>query len=72
MFTDEVQHSKLLKWTHRHYLVKLGDTKTQVIDQLEFHFGYWAIGRFIEWIVLPEVERIFFFREHKIRELLEK
>ena len=63
-FTDEFQQSRGLKWTHRHIFSKVSDT-TRVIDELEFRFGYWLMGRLIEQLVYPKVEQIFCFREKK-------
>ena len=70
-FTDEVQHSRLMKWTHRHYFVKKSDAETRLIDELEFQFGYGLIGLIIERLVLPKIERVFAIREKKIKEILE-
>ncbi len=57
-FSDEVQQSRLLKWTPRHSFNKVSDTETRVIDELEFRFGYWLIGRLIDRLVYPKVEQI--------------
>lgn len=69
---DEVQQSRILKWSHSHYFIKVGDNDTRVIDEVKFHFGYGLIGRIIERVVFPRIKRVFSYREQKIKEILEK
>jgi ligand-binding SRPBCC domain-containing protein len=69
-FTDEVQQSKLLKWSHMHQFVKVGD-KTHLIDEINFKFGYGLVGQIIENIVFPRMKMVFSNRERKIKEILE-
>lgn len=71
-FMDEVQQSRILKWSHSHYFIKVGDNDTRVIDEVKFHFGYGLIGRIIESVVFPRIKRVFSYREQKIKEILEK
>ena len=69
---DEVQESRILKWSHSHYFTKVGDNDTRVIEEVKFHFGYGLIGRVIESVVFPRIKRVFSYREQKIKEILSK
>lgn len=70
-FMDEVQESRLMKWTHLHRFIKDGDQQTRMTDEVRFEFGLGAIGRMIEKIVLPRIISVFSSREQKIKDCLE-
>jgi ligand-binding SRPBCC domain-containing protein len=69
-FTDEVQQSKFLKWSHSHQFTKVGD-KTHLTDEINFQFGYGLVGQITENIVFPRLKMVFSDRERKIKEILE-
>jgi ligand-binding SRPBCC domain-containing protein len=71
-FKDEVQQSRLLKWSHLHCFHKVEDHITLVRDEVEFEFGLGLIGRVIESLVYPRLISVFSHREEVIRTILEK
>jgi ligand-binding SRPBCC domain-containing protein len=62
-YTDEMISGRFKLWQHLHIFNKLGDEKTEVIDQVNFELPYGLIGKLFENYVLKKLETIFSYRE---------
>lgn len=71
-FVDEVQNDRLLRWMHIHRFIPVDNAHTRLIDEVRVEFSFGKIGRIIEWIVLPRLDRIFSYRGKKIKDILEQ
>jgi ligand-binding SRPBCC domain-containing protein len=71
-FKDEVQQSRILKWSHLHSFHQVEDQSTLVRDEVEFEFRLALIGRLIENLVYPRLISVFSHREKAIKEILER
>jgi ligand-binding SRPBCC domain-containing protein len=66
-FVDEQLRGPYRLWRHEHTFHEV-DGGTQIVDHVDYDH---AFGGLVErWLVRPDLERIFSYREQRLRELL--
>lgn len=69
-FVDEQIAGPFKLWVHEHCFESLTDTSTRIRDRVEYALPLEPFGRLAHPIVRSRLDRIFQFREEKVRELL--
>ena len=62
-YVDEMISGRFKVWKHVHRFDKLGDKKTEVIDEIEFELQYGFVGRIFEGYVHRQLEKVFAYRK---------
>lgn len=69
-FIDEQRVGPYAVWHHEHECHDLGDGRTEMIDRVTYVLPFGMLGDLVHpWLVKPQLERIFAFREKAVREL---
>lgn len=68
-FIDEQRVGPYAVWHHEHEFCDLGDGRTEMVDRVTYAMPFGPVGElFHPWLVKPELDRIFAFRERAVRE----
>ena len=70
-YVDEMLTGRFRVWKHTHSFRKLGDGRTEVIDEIEFELHYGWLGRLFEGYVYSQLEKIFAHRKQATMKALE-
>lgn len=69
-FVDEQRTGPFAVWHHEHDFHDLGGGRTEMADRVTYVPPFGPLGELGHpWLVAPELERIFAFRERMVREL---
>lgn len=69
-FIDEQRVGPYAVWHHEHAFHDLGDGRVEMEDRATYVLPFAPLGDLVHpWLVKPQLERIFAFREKAVREL---
>jgi ligand-binding SRPBCC domain-containing protein len=69
-FVDEQRVGPYRMWHHEHHFEDLGDGRVRMTDRVTYALRMrWLMGPVHAWVVRPELEKIFAFREKVVEEL---
>lgn len=68
-FTDRALKSPYRQWIHRHTFTEISENRTRVEDEVKYRLPLEPLGDLFFWMVRRELNRIFDFRETKIKEI---
>lgn len=69
-FIDEQRVGPYAVWHHEHAFHDLGDGRVEMEDRATYVLPFALLGDLVHpWLVKPQLERIFAFREKAVREL---
>lgn len=64
-YTDEMISGRFKIWEHLHKFNKIDNTKTEIIDQIDFQLPYGILGRLFENYVTIVLSKIFEYRKQE-------
>ncbi|MEP6671119.1 MAG: SRPBCC family protein [Chthoniobacter sp.] len=68
-FVDEQRIGPYAIWHHEHFFTALDDGRTEVRDLVHYVLPFGVLGDLVHpWLVAPQLERIFAFREKAVTE----
>ena len=70
-FVDEQESGPFRLWIHEHRFESLSPTSTRIRDEVQYGLPFEPIGRLALPLVRAKLERIFSYREARVRALLE-
>jgi ligand-binding SRPBCC domain-containing protein len=62
-YLDEMITGRFKIWKHLHKFNRIGEKKTQVIDEIDFELPYGYVGKLFENYVLMQLDNIFAHRK---------
>ncbi|MEI9893222.1 MAG: SRPBCC family protein [Chthoniobacter sp.] len=66
-FVDEQRVGPYAIWHHEHFFTALADGRTEVRDLVHYALPFGVLGDLVHsWLVAPQLERIFAFREKAV------
>ncbi|HEY1049141.1 MAG TPA: SRPBCC family protein [Prosthecobacter sp.] len=69
-FVDEQRLGPFAVWHHEHDFHDLGDGRTEMLDHITYVLPFGPLGELAHtWLVKPQLDRIFAYREKTVREL---
>jgi len=69
-FVDEQRIGPYSVWHHEHSFRDLGDGRVEMQDRITYALPFPPFGDLVQpWLVKPQLDRIFSFREKAVREL---
>lgn len=69
-FVDEQRTGPYAVWHHEHDFHTLGDGGTEMVDRITYVLPFGPLGNLVHsWLVQPQLEKIFAFREKAVREI---
>lgn len=71
-YVDEMITGRFKVWKHAHIFRKLGEARTEVIDEINFELHYGFIGKLFEPYVLSQLGKTFAYREKATKSELNK
>jgi ligand-binding SRPBCC domain-containing protein len=69
-FVDEQISGPFAVWIHEHRFEALGDSSTRIRDEVQYTLPFEPIGRIAHPLVRSRLNRIFDYRERRVREIL--
>ncbi len=69
-FVDEQRSGPFRVWIHEHRFDSLGPRSTRIRDEVSYTLPFEPIGRLAHPLVRSRLDRIFEYREQRVRELL--
>jgi ligand-binding SRPBCC domain-containing protein len=69
-FVDEQVSGPFNTWIHEHRFESVSDTSTRIRDRVQYALPFEPIGRMAHPLIRSRLDRIFRYREIKVRELL--
>lgn len=70
-FIDEALKSPYTQWIHRHTFRELGDSRTEINDEVRYRLPFEPLGDLGHWYVRGELDHIFDFRQRTVTEILQ-
>ena len=70
-FVDEQISGPFALWIHEHHFDALGDSSTRIRDEVQYALPFEPIGRLAHPLVRARLNRIFDYREQRVREILD-
>ena len=70
-YTDEMISGRFKIWNHLHKFDKIDNTKTEIIDQIDFQLPYGVLGRLFENYVIFVLSKIFEYRKRETAKMLD-
>ena len=70
-FVDEQISGPFRLWIHEHRFEALGPSSTRIRDEVRYVLPFEPFGRLAHSLVRSRLDRIFDYRERRVRELLE-
>lgn len=69
-FVDEQRTGPYAVWHHQHDFHDLGGGRTEMVDTVTYVLPFGPLGELVHpWLVKPQLDRVFAFREKAVREL---
>lgn len=69
-FIDEQRVGPYAVWHHEHEFHDLGGGRTEMVDRVTYVLPFGPLGELVHpWLVKPELDRIFAYREKAVRDL---
>ena len=69
-FVDEQISGPFRTWIHEHRFESVSQTSTRICDQVQYALPFEPIGRMAHPLIRSRLDRIFEYRESRVRELL--
>jgi len=70
LFIDEQRSGPYRVWHHEHEFHDLGDGRTEMVDRVTYVLPFGPLGELVHpWLVKPQLDRIFAFREKAVRDI---
>ena len=71
-FVDRQLVGPFRVWIHEHRFEAVGDTSTRIRDEVHYALPFEPLGRLVHPVVRSRLDRIFAYREEKLRRLLHR
>jgi ligand-binding SRPBCC domain-containing protein len=71
-FVDRQLVGPFRAWIHEHRFEAVGDTSTRIRDEVHYALPFEPLGRLVHPVVRSRLDRIFAYREEKLRRLLHR
>ena len=69
-FIDEQRVGPFAVWHHEHEFHDVGGGRTEMVDRVTYVLPLGPLGELVHpWLVKPQLDRIFVFREKAVREI---
>ncbi|MBN2816663.1 MAG: SRPBCC family protein [Campylobacterales bacterium] len=72
LLVDIALVSPFKSWRHSHQFVAISETKTELIDRVEYTMPFGIVGRLLEFFVQYELEKLFLYRQSVTKKFLEE
>ena len=71
VYVDEMKNGLFKRWKHTHTFTKISDSKTEVVDEVDFELAYGIIGKLFEGYATGQLRKIFDHRQEATKAALE-
>ncbi len=72
VYVDEMVSGRFKVWKHMHQFNKITNTKTEIVDRIDFELLFGIVGKLLENYVMQKLYKIFEFRKNITIETLQK
>lgn len=62
-YVDEMTGGMFKSWRHLHRFAKVGENKTEVVDQIDFELPFGILGKIFESYAERRLDKVFQYRE---------
>lgn len=69
-FVDEQLQGPYRQWIHRHVFREMPDGSTLIADEVRYRLPFAPLGEMVHPLVRRQLERIFTYRQQKVKDLL--